>query len=93
MHAQLGDLLSAARLCPAVPPLRQAQKLKPGLPNVDVLLALCLSELGQYKEALPGLRKAFDQTADAALRRLGGLQLQRDIHGAGAGRQGGRGGA
>ena len=44
---------------------------------MDVLLALCLSELGQFKEALPGLRKAFDQTADAPLRRLGGLQLQR----------------
>ena len=44
---------------------------------MDVLLALCLSELGQFKEALPGLRKAFNQTADPSLRRLAGLQFQR----------------
>jgi predicted Zn-dependent protease len=67
----------------AVPPLRQAQKLKPGLPNVDVLLAMCLSELGQYKEALPGLQKGFGQSADAALRRVSGLQLQRTYTGLG----------
>ena len=42
-----------------------------------MLLALCLSELGHFKEAVPGLRKAFSQKADATLRRLGGLQLQR----------------
>jgi tetratricopeptide (TPR) repeat protein len=67
----------------AVPPLRQAQKLKPGLPNVDVLLAMCLSELGQYKEALPGLQKGFGQSADAAMRRVSGLQLQRTYTGLG----------
>jgi tetratricopeptide (TPR) repeat protein len=38
---------------------------------------MCLSELGQYKEALPGLRKGFKQTADDPLRRMTGLQLQR----------------
>jgi tetratricopeptide (TPR) repeat protein len=78
VHAQLGAVyFQQHAFSKAVPSLRQAQKLKPGLPNVDVLLALCLSELGQFKEALPGLRKAFKQTADDPLRRLGGLQLQR----------------
>ena len=78
VHAQLGAVyFQQHAFAKAVPSLRQAQKLKPGLPNVDVLLALCLSELGQFKEALPGLRKAFNQTADVPLRRLGGLQLQR----------------
>jgi tetratricopeptide (TPR) repeat protein len=67
----------------AVPTLRRALKLKPGLPNVDILLAMCLSELGQYKEALPGLQKGFGQTADAALRRVCGLQLQRTHTGLG----------
>jgi tetratricopeptide (TPR) repeat protein len=38
---------------------------------------MCLSELGQFNEALPVLRKAFKQTVDGPLRRLGGLQLQR----------------
>jgi len=78
VHAQLGAVyFQQHAFGKAVPSLRQAQKLKPGLPNVDVLLALCLSELGQFKEALPGLRKAFKQTTDDPLRRLGGLQLER----------------
>jgi len=61
----------------AVPTLRQAIKLKPTLPNLDVLLAMSLSELGQYAEALPGLQKGFKQSADPALKRASGLQLQR----------------
>ena len=78
MHAGLGpDLFSARRFAKAVPALRQALKLNPALPRADILLAMCLSELGQFKEALPGLRKGFKQTADVALRRLAGLQLQR----------------
>jgi tetratricopeptide (TPR) repeat protein len=78
VHAQLGAVYFQQRaFAKAVPSLRQALKLKADLPNVDVLLALCLSELGHFKEAVPGLRKAFNQKADATLRRLGGLQLQR----------------
>ena len=50
-------------------------KLKPTLPKLDVLLAMCLSELGQYREALPGLRKGFRQSSDVPLRRSTGLQL------------------
>jgi tetratricopeptide (TPR) repeat protein len=61
----------------AVPALKQALKLKPTLPHLDVLLALSLSELGQWQEALPALQKGFKQTKDAALRRSSGLQLQR----------------
>jgi predicted Zn-dependent protease len=54
-----------------------AQKLKPSLPRLDMLLALSLSELGQYKEALPRLEKGFKQSADADDRRMCGLQLLR----------------
>ena len=76
MHAQLGLIYFQQHdFARPFPPCARRMKLKPGLPNVDVLLALCLSELGQYKEALPGLRKAFKQTADDPLRRLAGLQL------------------
>ena len=61
----------------AVPALRQALKLKPTLPKADILLAMSLSELGRFKEALPGLQKGFRQTADGWLRRMSGLQLMR----------------
>ncbi len=84
VHAQLGMIYFQLHdFSRAVPPLRKALKLKPGLPGADVLLAMCLSELGQYEEALPGLRKGFGQSSDAALRRATGLQLQRAYTGLG----------
>jgi tetratricopeptide (TPR) repeat protein len=61
----------------AVPVLRQGLKLKPGLANADTLLAMSLSELGQYNEAIPGLEKAFRRSTDVALKRMSGLQLER----------------
>jgi len=61
----------------AVPVLRRAMKLKPSLPNTDVLLAMCLSELGHYSEALPGLEKGFRRSTDEALKHMSGLQLLR----------------
>jgi tetratricopeptide (TPR) repeat protein len=57
--------------------LRQALQLKPALPKADILLAMSLSELGRFEEALPGLQKGFRQTADAWLRRMCALQLMR----------------
>ena len=44
---------------------------------------MCLSEVGQYKEALPSLQKGFAQSSDSALRRATGLQLQRAYTGLG----------
>ena len=73
----------------AVPVLRRSLKLKSGLPNVDVLLAMSLSELGHYTEALPGLEKGFKRSTDAALKRMSGLQLQRAYTGTATRRQGG----
>jgi predicted Zn-dependent protease len=67
----------------AIPPLREATRLKPGLPKVDALLAMSLSELGRYEEAQPALTKAFAQTADPVLRRMAGLHLQRAYTGLG----------
>ena len=84
VHAQLGMIYFQQHdFARAIPTLRQALKLRPGLPNVDILLAMCLSEVGRYKEALPGLLKGFGQSSDAALRRLSGLQLQRAYTGLG----------
>src|ERR1700758_3650787 len=61
----------------AITEIRTAKKRKPGLPRLDSLLGLSLSELGRYDEALPSLEKAFKQSADPASRRLCGLQLLR----------------
>jgi len=61
----------------AVPILQRAVKLKPSLTNAAALLAMCQSELGKYDEALPGLKAAFRQSQDPALKRMAGLHLIR----------------
>jgi tetratricopeptide (TPR) repeat protein len=61
----------------AVPAFRRALQLKPTLPQVDVLLAICLSELGHYAEAEPGLVKGFQHPPDGPTKRLVGLELLR----------------
>ena len=78
VHAKLGLVYFQLRdYEKSAAALRQALKLKPALPKADILLAMSLSELGRFKEALPGLQKGFRQTADAWLRRMCGLQLMR----------------
>jgi tetratricopeptide (TPR) repeat protein len=63
--------------------LHQALKLQPSLPKLDTLLAMSLSELGQYDQALPGLEKGFRQSADPPVKRMCGLQLERAYTGLG----------
>ena len=78
VHVKLGLIyFQQGKFVQAVPALSKALKLKPALPNADILLAMSLSELGRYGEALPGLEKGFRRSADPALKRLAGLQLQR----------------
>jgi tetratricopeptide (TPR) repeat protein len=78
VHAKLGVIyFQEKKFAEAVPALRQALKLKPTLPNTDTLLAMSLSELGRYSEALPGLEKGFRRSTDRALKRMAGLQLER----------------
>ena len=80
IHAKLGVTYYQQRKYEkAVPVLRQALKLKPGLPNLDVLLAMSLAELGRHAEALAGLEKGFRKSADLVLKRMAGLQLQRSL--------------
>ena len=56
VHARLGLVyFQQGKFAAAVPALRRALELKPALPNLDALLAMSLSELGRYKEALPAL--------------------------------------
>jgi tetratricopeptide (TPR) repeat protein len=65
----------------AVPELRQAIKLKPNLVKAATLLAISLSEIGGYKEAIPGLEKGFARDLDAEVKRMCGLQLLRAYSG------------
>ena len=77
-YAQLGLIrYIQGSFVEAAPAFRKALALKPGLPQADVLLAICLSELGRYAEAEPGLIKGFQHPPDAATKRLIGLELVR----------------
>jgi tetratricopeptide (TPR) repeat protein len=77
IHANLGLIYFEQRkFDAAIPELRRALQLKPGLSNSGALLAMSLSELGRYEEALPGLEKGFRST-DPQIKRMCGLQLER----------------
>ena len=61
--------------------IRTAQKLKPGLPHLENLLGLSLSELDRLAEALPHLEECFKDLTDSEARRLCGLELLRTYTG------------
>jgi Flp pilus assembly protein TadD len=65
----------------AVREIRTAQKLKSGLPHLENLLGLSLSELSRPAEALPHLEKCFQDLTDNEARRLCGLELLRTYTG------------
>jgi len=78
VHANLGAIyFQEKKFDKAVPALRQAIKLNPGLAKSATLLAISLSELGRFKEALPGLEKGFRSACDSEVKRMCGLQLER----------------
>jgi tetratricopeptide (TPR) repeat protein len=78
VHANLGLIYFEERkFDQAVPALRQALKLKPSLIKSSSLLAMSLSELGRYNEALAGLEKGFRQSSDPEIKRMCGLELSR----------------
>ena len=61
----------------AIPEFQRALKLKPSLAKTEVFLAMSLSEVNRYREALPGLEKGFHGSFDPEMKRLCGLQLER----------------
>ncbi len=78
VHANLGLIyFKEGKFEQAVPALRQALKLKPSLTKTDSLLAMSLSELGHYHEAVPGLEKGFRRSSDSETKRMCGLHLER----------------
>lgn len=77
IHANLGLIYFQERKFEqAVPQLRRAVQLKPALTDSGVFLAMSLSELGHYEEALPGLQKGF-HSSRSEMKRMCGLQLER----------------
>ena len=95
IHANLGLIyFQEKKFDQAIPSLRHALKLNPGLPKLDTLLAMSLSELGQYHEALPGLDKGFHRSggscdqADVRPAAGEGLQLVTRRQQGGGGRAG-----
>ena len=82
IHATLGLVyFQEKKFDQAVPELRAALKLKPTLVRASTLLAMSLSETGEYKEALAGLEKGFQHPPDPATKRMCGLQLMRSYTG------------
>jgi tetratricopeptide (TPR) repeat protein len=80
LRARLGAVyFQQGKFAQAAAAFREALRLKPGLVNAEIFLAMSLAEMGQYQQALPGLEKGFRRSADPALRRLSGLHLQRAL--------------
>jgi tetratricopeptide (TPR) repeat protein len=78
IHATLGLVyFQEKKFDEAVPELRRALELKPSLSRTTTLLAMSLSEVGQYQEALSGLENGFHKPSDPLTKRLCGLQLMR----------------
>ncbi len=84
VHATLAAIYFKQRAYEkAAQQVKTAQRLKPGLPRLDNLLALSLSELGDYTTAVPSLEKCFKQSSEHETTRMCGLQLLRAYTGLG----------
>lgn len=83
LHAKLGLSQFFNRRCDrSAPAFQRALELHPDLPAARVLLAICLSELGRYEEALPGLEEGYAKPPDyPGVKRLAGLELVRSYLG------------
>lgn len=77
LHANLGLVyFQEKKFLQAIPEFRRALQLKPALADSRFFLAMSLSELGDYKEAVPGLEKGFHSLHPGMARQCG-LQLER----------------
>ena len=83
LHAKLGLSQFFNRRCDrSAPAFQRALELHPDLRAATVLLAICLSELGRYQEALPGLEEGYADPPDyPGVKRLAGLELVRSYLG------------
>lgn len=77
IHANLGLIyFQEQKFEDAAKELRRALQLKPSLNKTRTILAMALSELGQFAEAVSGLESGF-HSEDSDIQRLCGLQLLR----------------
>ena len=77
IHANLGLIyFQEKKFEQAVAELHKTLQLKPSLTDSRFFLAMSLSELGQYRDALPGLEKGFN-SSHPEMKRMCGLQLER----------------
>lgn len=85
LHAKLGLSRFFNRQCSqSAPAFQKALDLRPDLKAARVLLSICLSELGRFGEALPGLEAGYADPPDyPGVRRLAGLELVRSYLGLG----------
>lgn len=83
LHAKLGLSQFFNRRCDrSAPAFQRALELHPDLSAARVLLAICLSELGRFEEALPGLEEGYANPPDyPGVKRLAGLELVRSYLG------------
>jgi tetratricopeptide (TPR) repeat protein len=83
LHAKLGLSQFFNRRCDrSAPAFQRALDLHPDLRAAKVLLAICLSELGRYQEALGGLEEGYTDPPDyPGVKRLAGLELVRSYLG------------
>ena len=78
IHATLGALLfQRGDFTTALRELERAKGLKPSLPNLDGLIAMTRSELGQHTDAVAPLEQAFRTADQLPVKRVSGLELER----------------
>jgi predicted Zn-dependent protease len=78
VHASLGAIDFQQKLFPeALRELTEARRLKPSLPGLDGLIAMSLTELGHFEEALPALETTYKEGENPQVRRISGLELER----------------
>lgn len=85
LHAKLGLSRFFNRQCnQSAPAFQKALDIRPDLKAARVLLSICLSELGRFGEALPGLEAGYADPPDyPGVKRLAGLELVRSYLGLG----------
>ena len=83
VHASLGAIDFQQKLYPqALQELNDARRLKPSLPGLDGLIAMSLTELGRFEEALPALEATYKDAQQQQIKRMSGLELERAYEGA-----------
>jgi tetratricopeptide (TPR) repeat protein len=66
------------RYAEAIVVFQKAAKIDPALPKVNMLLGICLTEIGRYRDAVKLLEPAFRSSAKDQMGRVVGLDLLRD---------------